>query len=206
MRFLKPLYVALLTLASMSRNARAGDAAVIPLAYGSNLINFGADGEAGMAVLGHRDNGNAHGFDVLTLYLKRAHEGAWQIVSVFDGEKEQLTLTAAGGADCVLHDFRLIRTAPHDSAELVVADRDAGASFADAAPVRFKFYQLRRSSQGDVGRPLYFFELVRRTVSRTAHCDVGEAFSQELGIGAYAGAAAENAVGVVHAVNFARRG
>jgi hypothetical protein len=62
-----------------------------------------------------RGNYNAHGFDIVTLYLHDKGddgEGTWTLVPVLtrqdDGEKERYEVTVGGGADCLLHDFRLL--------------------------------------------------------------------------------------------------
>ena len=174
--------------ASQVALAAAGPATV-PLHDGSNPLSFGAGAPDGMAVLGHRENFNAHSFDVLTLYVRsRAAQdepAQWQLVSLFDGDVETLSLTSGGGADCKLHDFRLVRDTPAGALRLIVARRDMNASYADAAPVHFKYYVLRHNSGGDVGWPLYYFALERQSVARQPYCDVGDAFQQELGIKAY---------------------
>jgi hypothetical protein len=171
---------AILVILAACSQACAGPAA-ISLHNGVN--RFDLDGAAaGMAVLGHRENFNAHGFDVLSLYAKPERTSDWQLVSVFDGDKEALTLSASGGADCLLRDFRLVRDSPSDRVQLIVAERDAGSNYADPAAVHFKFYALRRNDAADVGRPLYYFELTRTTLAKRPFCDVGEAFIEELGI------------------------
>jgi hypothetical protein len=189
MSHIKILYIALLVLSTCCGTVWADDAITIPLHYGVNHVNFGDGGTVGMAVLGRRENFNAHGFDVLTLYLKpkntKNDSEDWQLVSVFDGEKEGLTLTVGGGADCTLHDFRLVRDGVRDSFRLIVAERDVGSSYADSAPVHFKFYTLRRNNSAEVGRPLYYFELVKNSMAKISYCDVEDAFIKELGIRPY---------------------
>jgi len=173
------LYLSALLFSIGGGAARAGDTGAIALHYGSNTIDFGAGDKPGTAVLAHRENFNAHGFDVLTVYL-----ADWQLISVFDSDKEALLLTAGGGADCMLHDFRLVRD--RDGAvRLVVAERDFGDGYADTAPVRFKFYALRRNTAGDVGYPTAYFQLTGRSVAKKSYCDVGEAFMEDLHIGPY---------------------
>jgi hypothetical protein len=168
--------------------AWAGEPSTIPLHYGVNQFPFDGGAE-GMAVLAHRENFNAHGFDVLTLYLKpkgkKADVGDWQFLSLFDGEKEALTLTAGGGADCMLHDFRLLQSAGPVGVQLIVAEREPGSSYVDSAPVHFKFYTLRQNSSAEPGRPLAYFQLARTTKAKASYCDVGEAFVKELGIQPY---------------------
>jgi hypothetical protein len=181
--------IAALVLSTCNGEIWASDAITIPLHYGSNQISFSEGGEAGIAMLGRRENFNAHGFDVLTLYIKprKTESNAidWQLVSLFDGEKEALTLTVGGGADCTLHDFRLVRDGTRGDVKLIVAERDAGSSYADYAPVHFKQYSLRRNNSAEVGRPLYYFDLVHNTKSKKVYCDVGEAFLSELGMRPY---------------------
>lgn len=172
-----------------SGSVLAGDLTTIALHNGSNAIHLSGDGAAGMALLGRRENFNAHGFDVLTLYLKGTASpdvpDNWHLVSIFDSDKEALTLTAGGGADCMLHDFRLVRQGGREDASLIVADRDFGSTYVDAAPVHFKFYALRRNDNGDVGRPLYYFELIKQATSKKVYCDVGEALLHELAVKPY---------------------
>lgn len=185
MRIAKVRLFALITALAAAPVCGAG---TVPLHYGSNQLSFGPDTGAGMAVLAYRDNFNAHGFDVLTMYIKPAaasDSGDWQLVSVFDGSKEALLLTSGGGADCTLHDFRLVRDAAGTPLRLIVARRDPGASYADAAVVHFSHYALRHNGGGEVGFPLYYFALERESVAKTPYCDVGEAFDKELGIAPY---------------------
>jgi hypothetical protein len=176
------------TALTVCAHAWAAHASTVPLHYGSNQLSFGPDTGAGMAVLAYRDNFNAHGFDVLTMYIKPAaasDSGDWQLVSIFDGGKEALLLTSGGGADCTLHDFRLVREAAGKPLRLIVARRDPGASYADAAVVHFSHYALRHNGGGEVGFPLYYFALERESVAKAPYCDVGEAFEKELGIAPY---------------------
>ncbi len=142
-----------------------------------------------MAVLSHRENFNAHGFDIFSIYIKDLVEGEnvaeWSSVTFFDGEKERFVLTVGGGADCLLHDFRLVTPPAGKSLRLVLADRELGGSFADEDKVTFSFFELRKNARGEVGRPLYYFERVRVETAKKKYCDVGEAFKVELGLNNY---------------------
>lgn len=187
--YVKRLFIALQVLFTCFGMASANEAKVVPLHYGVNRVNFGDSGVAGLAVLGHRENFNAHGFDVLTLYLKPEQKTIdsedWQLVSLFDGQQEALTLTVGGGADCTLHDFRLVQDGANGRFSLIVAERDMGGGFADSAPVHFKHYALRKNESAEIGHPLYYFELIKNSTAKRSYCDVGEAFVKELGIGPY---------------------
>ena len=154
------------------------------LQNGVNRVALLAGAPAGMAVLAHRENFNAHGFDVLTLYQPmpsvRGEPASWQIVPAFDAQGEHLTLAASGGADCLLRDFRLLQPVGHSGATLIIAERALGDSYASPAPVTFRFYRLRRNDAGEVGRPGLYFEFDHEQTSAQPHCDVGEAFGHEL--------------------------
>lgn len=164
---------------------------VVKLSNGITQLKFKADKVDAIAVLAYRDNFNAHGFDIFSLLMKEtsldAHAQGWSAVTFFDGEKERLVLTVGGGADCMLHDFRLISGKAAGSVRLVLADREAGASFADTERVIFSFFHLRKNEDGDIGRPLYYFERDKTVPAKRKYCDVGDAFKSELGLGAYKG-------------------
>ncbi|MCF8204979.1 MAG: hypothetical protein K9J82_07895 [Methylotenera sp.] len=162
---------------------------VQPLQNGVNRVALLAGAPAGMAVLAHRENFNAHGFDVLTLYQPmpsvRGEPASWQIVPAFDAQGEHLTLAASGGADCLLRDFRLLQPVGRSGATLIIAERALGDSYASPAPVTFRFYRLRRNDAGEVGRPGLYFEFDHEQTSAQPHCDVGEAFGHVLGLKDY---------------------
>lgn len=93
-------------------------------------------------------------------------------------------LTAGGGADCRLSDFRLVYRAGAD-AELITATRQLGSSFADPAAVTFEYFTLKRNAAEEIGRPDFYFERQRTVMARRMHCDVNEAFDVELGLARY---------------------
>jgi hypothetical protein len=135
-----------------------------------------------LAVRSQRDNGNAHGFEVVSF-----HEAGEQLnlVPLFSSERKPLGesyhLTVSGGADCVLHDFRLVKPEGKKPAQLILADRDLGESYADADTVRFTYYELVENGD-DIGAPLYFAQK-SKGVARRKFCDVNEAFDKELRLG-----------------------
>jgi len=168
-----------------SAAAQAADR-VQALRPGINRIALQAGAAPGMAMLAHRENFNAHGFEVLTLYaelpVSQGQRPQWQIVPLFDAAGEHLALKAGGGADCLLHDFRLLRPARGRDAELVLAERELGESFASASQVTFRFFRLHANREGEVGRPVLYFEFDHAEVAKAAYCDVGEAMHAELGL------------------------
>ena len=124
-----------------------------------------APGVKGMAISASRQNFNAHDFEVVSLYAQT--EVGLSIVPRFSAQgQERLEITVSGGADCVLHDFRLLSATKEHPMTLVVADRNAGESFADTETVRFSFYDLKHNADGEVGRPLWYFDSSRNLESK----------------------------------------
>lgn len=162
----------------------------LPLRNGLNRVDFTGDGKPDLVTIARRENYNAHGFDVVTF---QADDGALLQVPLFDGDDEIQFATIRGGADCVLHDLRLVPGGAGEPATLIRADRALGESYADAADVTFTWYALRRNADGEVGRPTWWFERVRTTNAKRPYCDVGDAFREELGFTPPAAAVETNA-------------
>lgn len=171
---------------------------VIPLHRGINSVNVGVDGQIATVVIGHRENFNAHSFNVVTFYLSPARTppgstDPWpelNIVGLFEtradgGFTESQFLTDGGGADCVVHDFRLLRSSSELPPVLVIASRPVTHSYADADPVTFSYYTLTRNIAEEPGRPEYWFKLVDSQMAAKQYCDVGDALNHELGLPDY---------------------
>lgn len=169
---------------------------VIPLSNGITTLDITGQQSEGMAILAHRENFNAHGFDVLSLYIKTVYEVSqktiWSIIPVFDGDedskdfKERPTINVGGGADCFLHDFRLVRDSESGPLRLIIAERLlANEGYAGTSTVTFSFYELRYNQGNSIGRPVYYFERTGQSKAKRKYCDVEEAFKQELGFGDY---------------------
>ena len=152
---------------------------VIKIGNGITKVDFVGNGVPDLIISGHRENFNAHSFEVVSFYIPV--ENNWNIVPIFENDKEKLQITVSGGADCLLHDFRLIKSDPKKSATLIIADREMGDSYADQATVVFTYYTLVRREE--VGSPHYGFEKSRTQTAAVKYCDVGEAFKNELSIG-----------------------
>jgi hypothetical protein len=187
-------YLALIALVVTSAVAADGSGPkVIPVDNGVNTITL--LGEPAMAVRAWRENYNAHGFDVVSFYVrdKAAGEKAfWNVVPVFGqvlkgDTAERLEITVGGGADCVLHDFRLLRSGDDKHVMLVIAQRDMGESFADAAPVHFTWYDLVRNEEEAPGDPWLSFRQTRVTQAMKPYCDVEDALDKELHLGTTSG-------------------
>jgi hypothetical protein len=162
---------------------------VVRIVYGVNAVDFGPSATHGTVLLGWRENFNAHGFGVATFYLnapKGAVSGLQRddmlgLVSVWDGQKEELTVRTSGGADCVLHDFRLLISNEHKPSLLVLADRKMGGTFVDEESVTFKTYTLKQNVEQMPGPPTYYFDLTEQRTAKRKYCDVEKAFRDELG-------------------------
>lgn len=150
-----------------------------PLDNGLNRIDFTGDGRADLVVVAHRENFNAHGFEVVTFHVE---DGDTLLqVPLFDGDDERQFATISGGADCTLHDLRLLPGQAGEPMTLVIADRALGDSYADPNTVTFTWYALRTNAEGDVGHPQFRFERTRTTRAGKPFCDVGDAFDATFG-------------------------
>ncbi|RKP44584.1 hypothetical protein D7S89_22160 [Trinickia fusca] len=164
---------------------------VIPVDNGINQVEL--HGQPAMVVRAWRENFNAHGFDVISMFVKETSgsgNGSWNIVPIFDreaGNPERLNFVAGGGADCQLRDFRLLTSAEGKSTQLVTATRDAGASFADPANVRFDYYELTENSDEVPGWPKLYFKWQKSVMAREQYCDVNIALDRELRLGLSSG-------------------
>jgi hypothetical protein len=166
---------------------------VIPVDNGVNTLTL--LGEPAMVVRAWRENYNAHGFDVVSFYVRDKASGEkayWNVVPVFaqasrDALSERLEITVGGGADCVLHDFRLLHSNDDKRVMLVVAQRDMGDSFADPATVHFTWYDLAKNEDEAPGEPWLSFRQTRVTQATKSYCDVEEAFDKELHLGTTGG-------------------
>jgi hypothetical protein len=154
----------------------------VPLRNGFNRITLA--GHEATVAYAWRENYNAHGFSVATIYARpgKGDAGRLLLVPVF-GEpgnalKERHELTVSGGADCRLQDFALFDSG--SAARLVRAWRGIGTGYAAAAPVHFDIYRFERNSDGLPGRPPFDFRFERRVEAAHAYCDVDEAMEREL--------------------------
>jgi len=174
---------------SAAHSGHATPASVVQLSDGVTYADFSGDGQKGLIIKARRENFNAHGFDVISFYIQSppidGGTSVWNIVPVFTGNKEMLELTVSGGADCVLHDFRLIKSEPGKASRLIIANRKIRESYFEESSVTFEYYTLNKNSEGAVGAPRYYFKKTSTSKAKGKYCDVGDAFMKELGLGAY---------------------
>jgi hypothetical protein len=157
-------------------------------------VDLLGNGDSAVVDVADRENFNAHGHHVAVFQVRaRVDPGdttaavAWQVVPFFGGSVDSVTgeeiFRTVEGADCNLRDLRILRTAPNRPATVVIAERELGTSFAAAAPVQFRFFQLRVNSRGSVGHPTYYFEQTSVVRAEHFYCDVDDAFDREHGFG-----------------------
>ncbi|MGI8432982.1 MAG: carbapenem self-resistance protein CarG family protein [Chthoniobacterales bacterium] len=181
--------LALLALLATSAPAAAEPRApgLVLLRNGINPVELGPGARAGMVVLAHRENFNAHSFEIATFYLRTARldsdPATWQLIpfeTKHAGSSYENDLLVSGGADCVLHTFRIFAGRKAEAARILVADRAPGESFADPRPVTFTWYELAWNPDGGAGQPTAFFRVTKTATTRQAYCDADQAIRDEL--------------------------
>lgn len=159
----------------------------VPLHDGVNrLPGFTLDGHAATVFMAHRENGNAHGYDVLMLSIDDFHAAAELVeiepqagespdmmrIEPFDGENAISAIRFArgrlGGVPAML---------------MLQARRrvDQVQALTDAAPVELRVWRLDGPSD-DIGRTPYLFRLAGVTTTTQRYRDAGAALDRELGI------------------------
>jgi hypothetical protein len=166
------------------------DAELIPLHNGINTVDLGAKVIAGLVVLAHRENFNAHSFEIATFYLRtrelESDPEQWQIVPFqirSETGRMRNDVQVCGGADCQTHTFRLLRSRKEKAAYVVTADRAPGHSFADPGLVTFTWFQLGWNPDGGAGEPTASFKPLQTETTKKLYCDVDEALQSELHLG-----------------------
>ncbi|UPG92173.1 hypothetical protein L2Y96_10520 [Luteibacter aegosomaticola] len=171
----------------------------VVLQFGPGINHVKLDGQPYTLVSAWRDNGNAHGYNVVNVYTDGpVNHGATTLAAVpafvrdpTDPKKkqpEELGLTTSGGADCTLHTFRIFYSNDTKGTQLVIADREFGKSFADTEEVHFTFYRLVDHSDDGAGDAPHSFDFDRVVEAKARYCDVDEALQKELGMPPVVGA------------------
>jgi len=160
---------------------------VLQISEGPNSLELNGAAPTDLILSGWVENYNAHGFHYFTFFVQYpdSEDGRtrWDLVPFVMGDRTDKGLTTSGGADCKLHDLRVLRprSGPR-SVTIVVADRDLGNSYADRERVVFSVYEVGQNSTMTPGRPGIAFYRTRTIVARARYCDVNDAFVAELGI------------------------
>ena len=164
-----------------------GDLELVPLHNGMNQVELGSPALAGMVMLAHRENFNAHSFELATFYLRTAvlesDPKMWQLIPFEIKTEEGVwknSLGVSGGADCQVHTFRLLRARKEGKVSVLVADRATGESYADPGRVTFTWLQLEWNPDGGAGEPTARFKAWKTEKTTKLYCDVDEAIEAEL--------------------------
>ena len=163
------------------------------LHYGLNEIaGFMPDGRAATIVMVHRENGNAHGYNVYLMYAfdakgRRAVPGMPEVIDL---------QPATGAAVDVVHDepfdgeaeiaalrFVRARIDGHPTTALVQARRQVTATgpLTDATPVELTVWRLD-STTDPIGTTASVFRIVSERVTSRRYCDATSALHAELAI------------------------
>src|SRR5262249_34217966 len=158
----------------------------IRLANGPNELDIDGDGRPDLVFVAWRDNGNAHGYGLVTFYRRGpSQDTTWELVPFFDtkpaGEDSFHTVE---GADCQLRGIAVARRSPsaREPITVIVRRRDFGPSLEDSAAVGFVVYSVAKNPDSTPGWPPVYFKAERTITSKSKYCDVNEAFAAELGI------------------------
>ncbi|HEX8297363.1 MAG TPA: hypothetical protein VF593_13750 [Chthoniobacteraceae bacterium] len=177
---------ALLVSASAIAAGVPANAEVVPLHSGVNEVPFGTGADAGMVILAHRENFNAHSFQMASFYLRTSAQNSnpqeWQIVPFrmdLKTENYDYFLRVGGGADCQTLSFRLLTDRKANATYVVIAEREFGTSFGDRNSVTFTWFKLTRGD-GLPGTPTAFFEPFQTDKTREPYCDVDRAIKTVL--------------------------
>jgi hypothetical protein len=171
------------------RPLRVSDFSMFPLHDGVNRIdNFTRDGREGMVVLGWRDNGNAHGFDVFMVLAPTSVGGTDYNVVTFNADG-QGSVSATSISDDPHTGEDVVRSVRFGRARLAgrletiafVAERQIAGSYPDAARARMQLFVLRNRGDDPVGS-VDFFESAADFMTTRLYCDADAALHSELGV------------------------
>jgi Carbapenem resistance protein CarG-like len=167
------------------------DLQVVKLINGFNNVHFDGLNYKTLIVVAHRENYNAHSYDVTTMYVDykptdKYEKPGLQIIPIIEkDEHNTLNLITSGGADCMLDDFRLVNNIKAHETWLILADRKFGQTFADTETVTFTYYKLAFDKDEIPGFPPFSFEYWKTVQAKQKYCDVNDAFIKELGLDPY---------------------
>jgi hypothetical protein len=171
---------------------------MVPLVHGPNWVDLDGDGHKDLVVKSRVTINSAHSFSdysfhVFAKYKNNNPENVellepginWYTVTFPDKAPPlgRLYVASHQGVDCILHDYRLVRTKTKSGFRqtyLIEAQRESGESYADAADVEFIFYRFDIASE----RASNQFAFVRQGSVRAKgqYCSVDNAFKKELGL------------------------
>src|SRR5262249_1050980 len=158
----------------------------IRLANGPNELDIDGDGRPDLVFVAWLDNGNPHGYDLVTFYRRGpGPDTTWELVPFFDTKPAgEDSFRTVHGADCQLRGIAVARrsSSAREPITVIVGDREFGRSFADSAGVTFVVYNLAKNPDSTPGLPPVYFKAERTITSKSKYCGLYEAYAAELGI------------------------
>lgn len=162
---------------------------VVPLQIvnGVNMVDdFDGHGRRAMIILGRRDNGNAHGYHLITVMLpSKLGDRDWNVVAIETRQGFEDTLrddphTGEG----VVRAVRLVRAQLEGrrSVLLVVATRAIGQSIPEPSRVTLETFTLKSGSNEGAGVIQEYFSLVSSKRTDALYCNAEMALKTEFGI------------------------
>lgn len=183
--------VAAFMLPAGAAEPKLSDLVPIKLAAGVNRIpKFAPDGRDGLIVLGWRDNGNAHGYDLHVVMLPtKPGASDWNVVGIFpkgfDAPIEDTIRDDPHLGEDVVSAVRFARgTLDGKPATLLVTatrELDADVGIPGPSLTSFDVYRLTRSD-GGIGSTADFFERVSHVRSTTKFCNAQMALFNRFGL------------------------
>lgn len=178
------------------------DLVPIALRSGVNQVpRLGPNGHDGMIVLGWRDNGNAHGYDIALVLLSSGPGGGWDVAKVDLPDKDPWADWQDGirddphTGDDLVRAFRFVRgrVDGRPATLLLIASRDLAESIPDPSKVTFQVFRLVH--EPDVGTTPDHFALVQQDRSSSSFCNADMALTKRFALalrGSYVGPNTEN--------------
>jgi hypothetical protein len=185
------ILTALAVLAAVPAQAapRISDIVPIPLQSGVNRVPaLAPDGREGLVVLGWRDNGNAHGYDLALVLLRGGRGAPWNVVHTdpalddnTNNGLDAITDIPHTGDDMV-RAFRLARgnVDGKPATLLLMATRDPGDGIPAPSHVSFDVWRLEHAP--DVGTTPDHFAPILHDRSRGPFCNADMALSRRFGL------------------------
>ena len=149
-----------------------------------NRINhFTSDGRDARIILGWRDNGNAHGYDLfLVLVPTKRGWSDWNVVGFEDGQDFSDEVTDEPHADeDVVRAVRFVRAGPKQRPMVAIAKREWKETYYDRAETTISIYELRQN-QGTFGTTRDYFTVTHRWKAKKRYCHADLALRDELGL------------------------
>jgi hypothetical protein len=179
----------LIVLTTASPHDVQAESALVTIPIGISHIDLDGDGRQEMIVRAWRDNFNAHGFFISSFYSDdpdrqalvagRALPAALGVIPIERADTKEFvaSISTEQGAECLLRDFRLLRS--DQRILLVEAQRRKGDGYDDRQSVLFTIYQIRKNEDGLPGLPDAYFSSLDQYQTERTYCDVTDAFDAE---------------------------